>query len=241
MKERSPSMKNWVLEQIRNFAPLTLIILVLTVTHKWWQPYFSTPTTSQSQKTTIQEDKTNITRTKQAPHIDSQTSNEEIDSSENDYQQSSSASNMTSQTLKPVDERNLPQEDLPHLQNSQLTPGAIFVGANREMICVRGYSKSVRNVPLQEKKAVYREYGIKHHKPREYEVDHLVSLELGGSNDISNLWPEPYEGEWGARTKDKLEDELHHRVCAGTVPLAQAQQEIATDWVAAYKKYVGNR
>jgi len=72
-----------------------------------------------------------------------------------------------------------------------------------------------------------------------YEVDHLISLELGGSNDITNLWPEAYAGAWGARSKDALENRMHRLVCAGQLDLAQAQREIATDWVEAYRRYVG--
>ena len=32
-------MKSWIARQIRDFAPLTIIILVGVLTHKWWQPY----------------------------------------------------------------------------------------------------------------------------------------------------------------------------------------------------------
>ena len=57
-------------------------------------------------------------------------------------------------------------------------------------ICVPGYSKKVRNVPESVKKQAYAEYGITLHQPKEYEVDHLISLELGGSNSLKNLWPQ---------------------------------------------------
>jgi len=70
-------------------------------------------------------------------------------------------------------------------------------------------------------------------------VDHLISLELGGSNSIKNLWPEPYTGDLNAHVKDKLENKLHSLVCNGDIDLKTAQQEIATDWVAAYIKYIG--
>ena len=72
-------------------------------------------------------------------------------------------------------------------------------------------------------------------------MDHLISLELGGDNQSTNLWPEPYYGQCNARDKDRLENELHRRVCSGAMSLKQAQQEIATDWVAAYRKYLGSR
>jgi hypothetical protein len=64
-------------------------------------------------------------------------------------------------------------------------------------------------------------------------------LELGGSNDIRNLWPQSYTTKpLNAHTKDALEDHLHALVCAGKVPLLQAQHDISTDWPAASKKYM---
>ena len=89
------------------------------------------------------------------------------------------------------------------------------------------------------KKQVYAEYGITSHQPGEYEVDHLISLELGGSNSVKNLWPESYKGEWNAHVKDKLENKLHQEVCDGSLDLSTAQHEIATNWIAAYQKYLG--
>ena len=105
-------------------------------------------------------------------------------------------------------------------------------------MCTSGYASSVRDVPDSEKEAVYARYGIPH-VPYQHEVDHLVSLELGGSNAITNLWPEPYAGRWGARTKDVLENRLHDLVCAGAVQLAYAQRIEAHNWGAAYRRYVG--
>ena len=73
-----------------------------------------------------------------------------------------------------------------------------------------------------------------------YEEDHLISLELGGApRNPDNLWPEPWFGVWNARVKDKLENTLHDKVCSGDVPLRTAQKEMATDWIAAYQKYIG--
>jgi hypothetical protein len=123
------------------------------------------------------------------------------------------------------------------MPNPTLTPGAAFpVGVAR--ICVAGYASSVRDVPDSEKEQVYDRYHVTH-VPYQHEVDHLVSLELGGSNVIENLWPEPYAGRWGARTKDVLEDRLHDLVCAHQISLASAQHQEARNWVAAYRRYVG--
>jgi hypothetical protein len=37
--------------------------------------------------------------------------------------------------------------------------------------------------------------------------------------------------------KDRLENRLHQMVCAGELDLTTAQQAIASDWIAAYKRY----
>jgi len=121
------------------------------------------------------------------------------------------------------------------LPNRRLTPGvALSVGAAQ--ICRPRYASSVRNVPESEKEAAYARYRVPH-VPYAHEVDHLVSLELGGSNNIRNLWPEPYAGRWGARTKDVLENRLHDLVCAGRLRLGFAQRIEARNWVAAYRRY----
>src|SRR5439155_24149492 len=72
------------------------------------------------------------------------------------------------------------------LPDSACTPGALLSTGTKDAICKSGYAGSVRNVPESEKNKDYAEYGITSRLPGQYEVDHLVSLELGGSNDISN-------------------------------------------------------
>jgi hypothetical protein len=97
----------------------------------------------------------------------------------------------------------------------------------------------VRDVPAEMKRQVYREYGIISHGPGDYEIDHLIPLELGGSNSIKNLWPESHRtSPWNAQVKDRLEDKLHELVCSGQLDLKTAQQAIASNWIEAYKKYV---
>lgn len=121
-------------------------------------------------------------------------------------------------------------------QDQACTPGDIFPDATKTQVCKSGYSSSVRNVPTSVKNKVYAEYGITHHSTGQYEVDHLVSLELGGSNDISNLWPEAASPKPGFHEKDKVENYLHSQVCSGAVSLQQAQVEIATNWLDVYNK-----
>ena len=74
-----------------------------------------------------------------------------------------------------------------------------------DQVCQRGYSASVRNVPAAVSREVYREYGIVERTPGEYEVDHSLVLEDGGSNDIANLWPEAAEPRPGFHKKDQVE------------------------------------
>ncbi len=110
-----------------------------------------------------------------------------------------------------------------------LTPGAVFAGVTVAQICTPGYATSVRSVSASEKRQVYAEYGVVD-VAGAHEVDHLISLELGGSNAITNLWPEPYAGPYGAHAKDAVENYLHAQVCAGRIALADAQRGIATRW-----------
>jgi hypothetical protein len=108
--------------------------------------------------------------------------------------------------------------------NQSLTPGAtdpqLTQAGVASTICRRGYTSTVRNVSTQTKHKVYLAYGISRAAQRGYVIDHLVPLEVGGANDITNLWPEP---KTDAKAKDTLENQMHTAVCAGTVSLAAAQ------------------
>ena len=124
----------------------------------------------------------------------------------------------------------------PLLPNPNLTPGIFLADATVAKICEKGYTASVRHVTETQKNKVFFDYGI----PRsgEYEVDHLISLELGGSNSTNNLWPQTYRGFWNARIKDILENRLHELVCMGKIPLSEAQYAISHNWIESYCKYV---
>lgn len=118
-----------------------------------------------------------------------------------------------------------------------MTPGETF-RVSAATVCRSGYATSVRNVSTATKNKAYAEYGITHHVTGQYEVDHLVSLELGGDNSLKNLWPEPDDLSRNRNTKDNLEAHLHALVCDGDITLGTAQHAIGTDWVKAYAKYM---
>lgn len=129
----------------------------------------------------------------------------------------------------------------PIVPNPALTPGVVDPAARLAVICVRGYTSrpGVRHVTPAAKRKVFAEYGVDR-RSQHFEVDHLISLELGGSNDIKNLWPESYDTRpLNAHVKDALENRLHALVCAGSLPLGAAQHWISTDWRAAYAQFVG--
>ncbi len=119
------------------------------------------------------------------------------------------------------------------LPDRRCTPGARFSRASRARICRSGYARAVRHVSAATRRAVYAAYGMhRRFDGHDGELDHLVSLELGGSNARANLFPEAAPG---SRRKDRLENALHRDVCAGRISLRHAQRLIATDWVAAYR------
>ena len=108
------------------------------------------------------------------------------------------------------------------------TPGVLnpdVTQANiRSTICRHGWTETIRP-PVSYTNALkakqMRQYG-ETGSLSDYQEDHLISLELGGSpTDPRNLWPEPYPR---ASDMDRTENELNAEVCSGQLTLAQAQQ-----------------
>lgn len=121
------------------------------------------------------------------------------------------------------------------LPRGDLTPGlalpvvaADLCGA--EQVVARPVAPAVQ-------RDVFDRYGADFARAREYELDHLITPELGGASDTRNLWPQPFgRTVWNAYVKDELELHLHQLVCEGAIDLASAQRELAVDWIAAYKR-----
>jgi hypothetical protein len=122
----------------------------------------------------------------------------------------------------------------PAMPNPKLTPGEVRT-IDAKQVCSTS-TKEFRKTTEAMKKQVCREYGVKV-CPHEgtLEIDHLIPLELGGADTVTNLWPQPASPKPGFHEKDKLENYLHAQVCAGKMALTDAQAMIRTDWYAAYK------
>jgi len=123
------------------------------------------------------------------------------------------------------------------IPNPRITPGYMRDASVREL-CTTSTSL-VRNVPDSLKKQVFTSYKMSGNDrsvcKEGYEIDHLISLELGGANDIKNLWPQSYCGSpYNAHIKDKLENELHRRVCKNEMTLKAAQDCISSNWTLCY-------
>jgi Protein of unknown function (DUF3761) len=121
------------------------------------------------------------------------------------------------------------------------SPGAYYSKLTKAVICSSTFrTSSIRNVPESLKFAVEREYGMAPgHYGSSLEIDHIVSLELGGSNDIANLFPEKLYAHRGYRVKDKLENRLHDLVCEGQMSLGTVRRAIASNWQKLYERVYG--
>lgn len=122
------------------------------------------------------------------------------------------------------------------IPDARLTPGATFRVSRREVCSESNLNNKAVSAALERK--VLDEYGIARTAAGAYELDYLVTPALGGADDIRNLWPHSYtKTVWNAHVKDALEDRMREMVCDGSLDLAAAQDEIARDWIGAYKKY----
>jgi hypothetical protein len=112
------------------------------------------------------------------------------------------------------------------------------MGISVDVVC-NSSTKARRAVTTAMKNQVFADYGVTSHPSGAFEVDHFIPLELGGSNDIANLWPEPASPTPGFHEKDKVETALHNEVCkAHTMTLEEAQLVIATNWVKYYNEKI---
>lgn len=123
------------------------------------------------------------------------------------------------------------------LPRADLTPGATRP-VKMSDVCGAGRYGRTEPIPVSVHQGVFERYGADYRRSAEYELDYLITPELGGNSDARNLWPQPYaRTPWNAYVKDELELHFHRLACDGKVDFATAQREIATDWIGAYKRY----
>jgi len=116
-----------------------------------------------------------------------------------------------------------------------ITPGATFE-VSVEELCAG--EPRMQPITAAMRAQVVSAYGVENLPADQYELDYLITPELGGATDVRNLWPQRYGSPvWNARVKDELEDLLPELVCSHQLDLATAQRDMASDWIAAYKKY----
>ena len=120
-----------------------------------------------------------------------------------------------------------------------LTPGSVQYNAPA-LIC--GHATEHRRAMTNARRdEVLTRYKLPAGPHPDYEIDHLIPLCLGGSDDVSNLWPQPrrsIEPKWTAEAKERLERTLCNLVCDQLLDLSDAQEMIAKDWLRAYYLYV---
>jgi len=123
------------------------------------------------------------------------------------------------------------------------TPGAINPTLTIEVLRDRNFTtRCVRDAatPREEKARTYDWYHLAHPtnnsgENQVCELDHLISLELGGADTLDNIWPQC--GPPGVtlsqrdfKQKDTVENFLAMQVREGRMDLREAQKGIATDW-----------
>jgi hypothetical protein len=136
------------------------------------------------------------------------------------------------------------------IPDSAKTPGVHRADVSDAAICRTKWGVDARHVSAAMKAQVFQEYGftgnddpkcVPDARGRRCEIDHLISRELGGADEVGNLWPQPYgTTPWNAQLKDKLENRLHKEACEKhSITLTQARKMIRDDWRVAYRKYYG--
>src|ERR1700688_1047000 len=114
----------------------------------------------------------------------------------------------------------------PVLPDPVLTPGAVRTTSTAD-VCGDRSTRQYRHWSRARDDRILAEYGLPAGPHPDFEVDHLISLDLGGADCDANLWPEPrrsIEPEWNAERKDRLEWHMADLVCSGKLDLPVAQE-----------------
>jgi hypothetical protein len=115
------------------------------------------------------------------------------------------------------------------LPDPKLTPGKLAVS-----------QKDRRGVTDEMEHRVMLEYSIPWTRRYEFKIDHLIPKELGGADDVANLWPQSlFAKPYNPRRKELLAERFVQMIAAGRITLAAAQNAMREDWISAYVEYVG--
>ena len=134
---------------------------------------------------------------------------------------------------QPYKEINNPSISVLNLSSYNLSDNILT--DNLTIVCVSGYSTTVRNVSNSLKNQVYQRDNIT--KSKETAIDHIIPLCLGGSNHISNLRAMYITDKV---KKDNLERYLcNSHVCDGEIDINYAQERIYRDWYSYYLEIYG--
>jgi hypothetical protein len=115
------------------------------------------------------------------------------------------------------------------LPNPKLTPGKIARNG-----------KDRNGVTPEIERKVFERYRIPWERRRQFKIDHLIPLELGGADSIDNLWPQSVTTKpYNARRKEMLTQHLLARIANGQMTIAQAQEEIRADWISCFIDRLG--
>jgi hypothetical protein len=117
------------------------------------------------------------------------------------------------------------------------SPGAYYSRATKAVLCSPGFHPStLQHVTAAATRTVNAEYGLTGSSRAALKIDHIVPLELGGSNNVANLYPQRPSAN---RLKKTLDSALRGRVCQGLISLAAARQQVAANWELLYTKLNG--
>jgi len=148
----------------------------------------------------------------------------------------------------------------PTLPDRKLTPGKANTSLSVSKICSTKWGKDARAVTDKMKKDVIKAYHFsssvcpvttfKGNRIPRVEIDHLISRDIGGADDIKNLWPQCYEPVKkakskqanGAHKKDRLEVELNKRICKtrSAALLREYQRKTKINWISLYHEIYEN-
>jgi hypothetical protein len=107
-----------------------------------------------------------------------------------------------------------------------MTPGSLCTDQDNDFDGYR-YAEQIahcrRAVSTSKKNRVYAAYGIPASERSAYEIDHRISLALGGDNSTANLWPLL---DADARRKARVEQQLYLDLRDGEITQAEAIEVI---------------